>query len=420
VIDFKSVEGSSIDWIVFKQEGNRVAAFDESYYRVLQLNDKNEITGIVSESKHDLGYCPARFFWTTRLTENQKDLKKNPITKELANLDWLLFFAISKRHLDLYAPYPIYSAYEADCTFENNATGDYCDGGFLRNSEDKFKLAYDGSVEQCPICSQKRIAGPGSFVEVPTPTEGVPDMRNPIQITTIDEASLKYNVSEVERLKNDIIVSVVGSGQAGGMVAEKEAINETQVAASFESKTAVLNALKTNFEVAQSFVDTTICKLRYGTDFISSSISWGTEFYVFTISELYDKYDKAKKNGASMVELDAIANQILEIEYKNNPLQLKRMLILKQIEPFRHYTLDEVLKLDEKQLVNTNLVKLKINFSTFVERFERENINIIEFASKIPMRDKITRITEKLLDYVKTDGSPERTLDRAAGQETRT
>lgn len=405
VIDYQlsKQDENLFEWLIFNQPEHRIAVFDDTSIRVYQLNEKNEIQSLVSEAQHDLGYCPARFFWSTQLNEKNKDLKKNPITKELSNLDWYLFFALSKQHLDLYAPYPIYSAYEADCNFENNETGDYCDGGFLRNAKGEYKILNDGTVEKCPCCSEKRIAGPGSFLEVPIPnqTEGVADMRNPVQITTIDKNSLDYNVKECARLKNEIVISVVGSG---GTVSEKEAINEAQVTANFESKTSVLNALKTNFELAQKFVEDTVCKLRYGGAFISSSVNWGTEFYVFTVTELYSKYKQAKGNGASNSELDAISQQILEVEYRNNPLVLQRMLILKQLEPYPHKTLDEVLKLYEKKLIDENLVKLKINFSTLVEKFERENINIIEFASNKPMREKIDIINKKLLEYVSKDG----------------
>lgn len=401
VIDYElsKQDENLFNWLIFNQPEHRIAVFDDTSIRIYQLNEKNEIQSLVSEAQHDLGYCPARFFWSTQLNEKNKDLKKNPITKELSNLDWYLFFALSKQHLDLYAPYPIYSAYEADCNFENSETGDYCDGGFLRNAKGEYKILNDGTVEKCPCCSEKRIAGPGSFLEVPIPnqTEGVADMRNPVQITTIDKDSLDYNVNECARLKNEIVISVVGSG---GTVSEKEAINETQVTANFESKTSVLNALKTNFELAQKFIEDTVCKLRYGNAFISSSVNWGTEFYVFTVTELYSKYKQAKDNGASNSELDAISQQILEVEYRNNPLVLQRMLILKQLEPYPHKTLDEVLKLYEKKLIDEKLVKLKINFSTLVDKFERENINIIEFASNRPLREKIDIITNKLLEYV--------------------
>lgn len=401
VIDYKLSNGSDsqFEWLVFKQPDNKIAVFDEAQIRVFQLNDKNELQSLISESTHDLGYCPARFFWTDNLNESSIGLKKNPITKELSNLDWYLFFALSKQHLDLYAPYPIYSAYEADCNFENNETGDYCDGGFLRNANGDYKLLSNGAVEKCPCCSEKRIAGPGSFLEVPVPnmSEGVVDMRNPVQITTIDKDSLEYNVNECARLKKDIIDAVVGSG---GTVSEKEAINETQVSANFENKTSVLNALKTNFETAQKFVEDTICRLRYGSAFLSSSINWGTEFYVFTIAELYSKYKQAKDNGASNSELDALSQQILEVEYRNNPLVLQRMLLLKQLEPYPHKTLDELLSLYEKGLLAEDLLKLKVDFSSLIERFERENINILEFASNKTLREKINIISKKLLEYV--------------------
>ena len=118
------------------------------------------------------------------------------------------------------------------------------------------------------------------------------------------------------------------------------------------------------------------------------------------VAELYSKYKQAKENGASNSELDAISQQILEVEYRNNPLVLQRMLILKQLEPYAHKTLDEVLKLYDKGLLDEKLVRLKINFTTLIERFERENINIIEFASNKPLRQKIDIITNKLLEYV--------------------
>lgn len=417
VIDYKLVDGDTnrFEWIVFKQDDNKIAVFDDSYIRVFAVDEKGKIQSVILEASHDLGYCPARFFWSDYVDENDKDLKKSPITKELSNLDWYLFFATSKRHLDLYAPYPIYSAYESECGFENGETGDYCDGGFLRNSAGEFKMLRDGTVEKCPCCSEKRLVGPGSFLEVPIPNhaEGMADMRNPVQITVIDKESLTYNVKECERLKNEIITSIVGSG---GTVSEKEAINETQVSANFESKTSVLNALKTNFESAQKFVEDTVCKLRYGSAYIGSSINWGTEFYVFTVQELYAKYREAKAAGISNAELSAIAQQITEVEYRNDPIVLQRMLILKQLEPYPHMTLNEVMTAFSKGLLDPNAVKVKMNFSNLVDRFERENIDIVEFGINLPLREKINTISKKLLEYVQYDIRPtEKTEQEAIG-----
>ena len=398
VIDLDSHNGIDISWVIFKQQNNQVAVFDDGGMRVFQLNEKGELVGLVSEAKHDLGYCTARFFWSDNLTKSLPMLKKNPITKELANLDWLLFFLIGKRHLDTYAPYPIYSAYESDCDFENSSTGEYCDGGYLRGSGGSYIINRADELEPCPKCAQKHLAGPGSFIEVPIPREGVQDMRSPVQITTIDADSLNYNVKEVERLEYKIRISCVGAGGTGA-VSEKEAINETQVAANFESRTSTLINLKSNFEEAQRFVDNTVCRLRYGENFKSASIDWGTEFYVFTVQELYDKYKTAKTNGSSEAELNSIATQILETEYKNNPVQLARMVILKHLEPYRHYTLNEISSLLKIGVIDPVKLKIKANFNEYIDRFERENINVVDFGSKIEFNDKISIIYSKLKEY---------------------
>jgi len=124
---------------------------------------------------------------------------------------------------------------------------------------------------------------------------------------------------------------------------------------------------------------------------------------VFTVTELYKKYETAKKNGMSESELDAIVQQIIEVEYRNNPQVLQRMLILKQLEPYPHKTLDEVLRLSEKNMLDPKKVLLKLNFSSYIDRFERDNINIIQFGANKTLKEKISVINKKLLDYVTED-----------------
>lgn len=401
VIDFQA-KGEALEWIVFAQPGKRIAAFDDTFMRVFQLNEKGEIGELITEVRHGLRYCPAKFFWSTPLSQEQPDIKKSPLSPQLGNLDWLLFFRVSKRHLDLYAPYPIYSAYAADCNFRNNETGDYCDGGFLRNIKGEYKLLRDGTVERCPVCSEKRIAGVGSFIEVPIPKDNRPDLRDPITITTIDRNSLDYNTGEEKRLADEIYSKVTGTG---GEVQQKESINERQVTANFEDKKNVLMSLKTNFEKAQTFVDETICRLRYGEAFLRSNINWGTEFYLYSTEDLQTIYNEAKKSGASESRLDMIADQIIATENRNNPLQMQRMFLLKQLEPYRHLTLSEMQGLANRQLIDPILMLIKINFATFVDRFERENINIMEFGNALPLDKKIDIINQKFVEYAKEQQS---------------
>lgn len=398
VITFEANRTTGVmDWIIFRQPDKRIAVIDDERYRVFAEDDGGNIGELLVDNPHDLRYCPARFFWNEPMNLREPDVKQSPLTKELEALDWFLFFHISKRHLDMYGAYPIYSGYEQSCDFTNAENGDYCDGGFLKDKQGYYRLDQAGLLMRCPKCGDKRITGAGSFVEIPIPDgDKQPDLRNPVQMLTVDRTSLDYNVEEEKRLRENIITAVVGQNEE---VTQREAFNEQQVKAAFESQSTVLNRVKKGFEAAQQFVDETVCRLRYGNMFVSAKVNYGTEFYLYDASELRNRYKSAKESGASEAELDALQNQIIETEYRNNPTQLQRMLILAELEPYRHLTRNEVLDLYGRNLIPENELRIKLNFSNFVRRFERENTNILEFGTQIPFDKKISVITSKFNDY---------------------
>lgn len=383
-------------WIIFKQDDKRIAVIDDERYRVFTEKDGN-IGDLLIDSPHDLGYTPARFFWNEAISLREPDVKASPLTGQLESMDWYLFYHISKRHLDMYGSYPIYSGYEQSCDFSNAENGDYCDGGFLKDKQGRYKLDQAGILERCPKCGDKRIAGVGSFVEIPVPDgDKQPDLRNPVQMLTVDRNSLDYNVAEEERLRNNIITSIVGTNEE---ITTRDALNEQQIKANFESQSTILNRVKKGFEAAQQFVDETVCRLRYGNLFVSAKINLGTEFYIYDAMELRKRYKLAKEAGASEAELDAMQNQIIETEYRNDSTQLQRMLVLAELEPYRHLTRAEVLNLYGQQIISEPELRVKLNFANFVRRFERENTNILEFGTQIPFSEKIKVITNKFYEY---------------------
>ena len=400
VITYRADETTGVmDFIVFRRR-DRIVVLDDATYRVWrdekkagQINGEPEI-----ETAHNLGYCPARFFWNEPISLDEPDVKASPLSGVLESLDWFEFFHISKRQLDLMGAYPILSGYEQSCDFTNAENGDYCDGGFLRDKQGHYRLDMAGLLLRCPKCGNKRIIGAGSFVEIPVPNaeENQPDLRNPVQILKVDRDSLDYNVDEQKRLREEIITAVVGQDE---IVTNRDAFNEQQVRANFESVTTVLNRVKKGFEAAQTWVDETICRLRYGNYFLSSKINYGTEFYLYSPDELRNRYKAAKDAGASESELDMMQKQILETEYRNDPTQLRRMMVLAELEPFRHLSRSEVSELFEKNLVSETDLRIKLNFPNFVRRFERENTNILDFGVAIPYQRKIEIIMAEFRRY---------------------
>ena len=103
----------------------------------------------------------------------------------------------------------------------------------------------------------------------------------------------------------------------------------------------------------------------------------------------------------SEADLDALLQQIIETEYRHNPQQMQRMIILSDLEPYRHLTRNEVQALYEKNLVSIEELMIKLNFADFIRRFERENMNIISFGENIDYQKKIDTIKERLMDYAR-------------------
>lgn len=384
----------NMKWIIFKDD-KRVIVIDNEAYRTFDFKDK-KLGELLSENYHELGYCPARFFWNDPLSLKEPDVKRSPLSKELSALDWYLFKSLGVKHLDTYASYPIYSAFEEECDYSDK-DGNICHKGYLQKPEGGYLTDIDGNPVLCPICQgKKQLAGAGSFITVPVPTDGQPDLRKPVDITTIDKQALDYNVGELKRLETDIVNSCVGLDNT---ILNETSLADKQVDATFESKDNVLNRIKEGFEEAQRWADTTICLLRYESAFISASISYGNEFYTLSPEVLQKRYKDAKDGGASEADLDAIYTQLIETTYRHNPVQLQRMIILKDLEPFVHRTLEQVQSLYENGLCSQAEVVLKSDFMGFIRRFERENDNILEFGTNIPYSEKINNIYQSLLSY---------------------
>ena len=101
----------------------------------------------------------------------------------------------------------------------------------------------------------------------------------------------------------------------------------------------------------------------------------------------------------SEAELDMMQNQIIQTEYRNDPMQLRRMLILSELEPYRHLSRAEATDLFKANIISEEDLRIKLNFPNFVRRFERENMNILEFGSELPYERKIAIITEEFRKY---------------------
>lgn len=369
-----------------------LAVYDTEYYRVIHRRQNK--WDVEQEVFHGLGHTPARQFYNSQM-DSSLFLRANPVTGSLGNLDWLLFTMVSKRHLELYAGFPVVSVYEQECTYETE-DGIKCEDGYLH-----YEQEYSGQTKivskLCPKCKGKQLVGPGTVMVAPAPREaGDPQNIPGVIMTEGDVDSLKQMNSEIERQSKMFLYNTIGYG---GEPKNETAKNEKQIESNFESRLNVLNNVKKNFEIIQKFTLHTLAQLRYGDSYTGCTLSYGTKFHLQSEQEIQQNYAQAKQNGMPVSELAAQRRALITKKYSNNPDMLKRMLIMEEIEPYPDYSVGELMNMP---FVNLDKLFLKINLNDYVQRFERIYGDIVVFMSGIDFNVKIEYIT-KLFEKWQTE-----------------
>jgi len=383
VIDIENDQYNNCKYVIFRQNG-KIFVYDESAFTIYNIKEgsngepENTPLNIIS---HPLGYCPARMFWSESIEDRNFINKESPITKVLSDLDWLLLHKTSKKYMDLANSYPIEVVYREHEDFLSD-----------RQTENKDR------PDNQKIPKGQKGMGPGTVQEVDAPrSREDPDlMNNPIKLISPDVETLEWHVKEEKRLTEKIFKSVVGSDQE---VKNDQAKNELQIESSFESQEAVLLRIKRNFEIIQKFADSTKAKLRYGNSFLGCQIDYGRNFFLYTLYDLIEDYEKARKANVDPVILDFMTESILDTKFRNDPKSRTRARIIRDLDPMPEKTVEEILKIKEKGGISDIDFRIKMNLESFIRRFEREQVNLTEFAKDIDYFKKIQLIKDELKNY---------------------
>jgi hypothetical protein len=374
--------------------------YDDDFYRVFKVTDGNPV--LVAEAPHNLGFCPARSFWTDPLNSDTTIQKQNVITKAISELDWLLFFSIAGKYLELYAPFPIYAVYKSRCDYKE-------DGGSKRRCVDGY-LEADGSRAigaermKCPKCSNRIKVGPGNVMEFKAPADSDQTnlMANPMKVIPAEITSLDFVNKKLDSLRREIFTACVGRTKEMDNQAAK---NEDQIAAGFESAQAALLNVKRNFEVIKEFTLDTIARLRYGTQYLGCSINLGDEFFKATEAQEMASYDAAKKSGLPEYDLAVRREAIDAAKFANNPQTRERIKIMQALMPFPDMTPKELAEIRKSMPEAVPVIKylLKLNFSEYIAKFEREQANLTLFGKALEFGTKISQIKSVLVGYAEED-----------------
>lgn len=411
LIDIKNVRVKAIDYgkelayffkteyVVFWEDKETVCVFDDTSYRVFAYSTGKDPV-LLSTTPHDLGYCPARSFWTTPMNSETTFLKRSPITNSISQMDWYLAYYYFGLYLKMYAPFPIYAVYKGICNYKDPINKVKCFDGYLYVEGFNPNMPNaEKSNTRCPRCNKIKT-GPGNILELKAPQNNTdPDLlRNPVKVIPAEEVSVKVVNEELDSLWDCIFENCVGGGLE---VDQTQAKNQDQVQAAFESKTNTLLKIKRNFEVIHTFAMDTVYRLRYGDKYISGTIDYGDVFFQKDESQAMDEYVKAKEQQLPAFDLAIRRNKINETKYRNNPDMIQRLDILSNLDPFPD---DNVISMavtlsQMPESIDPIDLCIKVHFNDFVARFEREQASLLLFGASLSFDVRIKTIRAIIEGY---------------------
>lgn len=391
LVDIKNDENGNAHYVILKVDEDIYNVFDKQYSRTVEVT--GDSIRVLKEFEHGLGWCPARMMWTDDLSHRDHIVKQSPFSKSLSRLDLLLFKMVSSEYADLYSSYPILSAYKAKCDYSDHY-GNQCNHGsiYLASHDDP---RMQGETIDCPACKGSDMIGAGTIFWVDPPEDKEQhDAIETIKRLDADVESLEYIKGDIGALENQIRFDVNGRGEMEG---NSQAKNEMQIAKDFEAMQNAMMRYKRNMEIAQQFITDTCATMKYGDAYSGCIINYGDQFYLSTEEQLKADIKMSKDAGLPSYEIVNMLEQLNGTKYRNSPTQKKRSSILMDLDPFPAMSLNEILKMESG--LDPMDVIIKKNFDQFVNRFERENINLVRFGQDIDYNVKIDSILEVFREY---------------------
>jgi hypothetical protein len=418
-IKFKGVEhihdifikGEKIEYIIFSwvekdDKGRNVKHYrvidDLGDYHFVEVNGKPQLatkmilneSGELEEAQDVIpniwGYVPA--IQPSQLTKRVDNdiLKKSFIEETMSDAD--SYLSVSNDHavsVKLHQ-HPIFYAYDAMC--------DTCSGtGYV---------VTDGSQIDCGTCKTsgsvpfwKKDTTQGISVPAPREDEEWGNVTTPAGYVNIDNETIENQIVEMER--EEALIEKGALGTDGVLTSEKKQETATGKEIDTQPLFDTLTNFSNNGQFNEQFLTDALGVARYndsnetGKRYEGSVILWGKQFFVRSTQVIEKEYLESKKAGAPDYFLKGLLEELNFTKYDNNPKAKQRSVILSILEPFVVKTVEEVKELG----VDVIDLTIKTYFNDFIERFELDNINVVDYMSNSPFKTKIESIMNELIKY---------------------
>lgn len=397
----QGVSNAKLSMIATGTPMEKVIAIDDTTYRIFtkRVSDSYSTDNwyLVSESKHDLGYCPVIDFWQPSIKGTNGINKRGVITSILSKLDYLLFYQACSDYMALYGAFPILVMYDDEEESFEEKTKDTINEA-QQTDQSHFSQISNTTQTTDPRKSGRKLMASGTLYKVPSPAskDDYNFMDTPLKFVNMDVESLKHVQEKIKELKNEIVEICTGEDTE---YLNEIAKNPEMMSASFERKETIFIHIKRQIERVHRFATKAQAELRYGKEyFIGCTIDYGSDYFLKDSTTLVNEYKDAVEGGMPSYYSSEIATTASITRYKNNNEILARLRILSDLEPYQGMDW-KTLQLLQINLTDKINFIIKANFITFIKRFELESGSIVKFGSLIPYSEKINIIKLKLIEY---------------------
>lgn len=258
-----------------------------------------------------------------------------------------------KSIVELRHGFPKYAEFADDCP--------HCKATGKRGGEDCKLCAGTGKVVMTNVNQVKALSWPtkDDVAVMPSNAGGYIEP---------SETFHKIATTGLIDLENQMITTIWG--KQGNVKTQGTSINQqgktetaTEVMSDIKPEADRLHIISAMAEKRHKFILDFVVKLQLSkSSFTGASVNYGRRYMLEGPDAIWDKYSKARKDGAPQNVLDDLLNEFFEAKFMTDPVGLAVAKKLMYVEPFVHITAQQVKGLD----VDETDYKMKLYFSDWL------------------------------------------------------
>jgi hypothetical protein len=407
------INGKKVEYIAFKfkeetRKDSTGAEKKYTYYRVIDDNydyivrkEGGDPESVIIDPEypafqHNIGQPPVCPVSTLQHNIRNEKTKTSPIEEVIALLDYMLHQFGEHVATNILHAHPTYYEMGQTCNYTDPNTGYHCDKGKI------FTNDAENAEIDCPECKglgTYRNKDASTVLTFPAKDgEGKPfSVQNIAGYATFPTEALEYQQAAIDWMEKRILDSALGMGNISNKDTSLDKTATEIIQVNIKPLEDIISDIIDIVEYAEESLTDFIGRMYYGDTYLGCEIIYGRQLNLRDENVLIAELKKAKESGATKSYIKAISEELVYSRFSRSESDQARNILLLRLEPLQGYTFSEV---DTSSSIPPKTKLLKQNFTDYIERFELENGNIVEYEPNTEYSAKVKKIKAILDGYV--------------------